>query len=231
LARQKQSAIDSGILIRCLGIAPILRSAVCWRTMRFVKSSIRRIVFLVLGLATILHAQTTSKPENGFISPAKYTNAFFGFSLPLPQDAQLKPVSQNSPPRSAFRHILFAANSTAKGYPFVMVGADEINSSNADPKKTLFGTQKIDVVQIGGKEFSRSRWKGDDNIYRVIYGTTVNAYMLFVTTFTYDAKLLDEFERDIQALTFFDPAKAQEFAGPDSQPYEGPPLSSTASSR
>jgi hypothetical protein len=176
----------------------------------------------------MLHAQTTSKPENGFISPAKYTNAFFGFSLPLPQDAQLKPVSQNAPPRSAFRHILFAANSTAKGYPFVMVGADEINSSNADPKKTLFGTQKIDVVQIAGKEFSRSRWKGDDNIYRVMYGTTVNAYMLFITTFTYDAKVLGEFERNIQALTFFDPTKAQEFAGPDAEPYEGPPLRPTA---
>jgi len=143
----------------------------------------------------MLQAQTTSKPENGFISPAKYTNAFFGFSLSFPQDAQLKPVSQNAPPRSAFRHILFAANSA--GHAFVMVGADEINSSNADPKKTLFGTQKINAVQIAGKEFSRSRWKGDDNIYRVMYGTTVNAYMLFITTFTFDAKVLDEFERNI----------------------------------
>lgn len=105
--------------------------------MRFVKSSIRTIVSLMFGPAVMLHAQTASKPENGYISPAKYTNAFFGFSLPLPQDAQLKLVSQNALPRNAFRHILFAANSTAKGYPFVMVGADEINSSNTDPKKTL----------------------------------------------------------------------------------------------
>ncbi len=196
--------------------------------MRFVKSSIRTIVSLMFGPAVMLHAQTASKPENGYISPAKYTNAFFGFSLPLPQDAQLKLVSQNALPRNAFRHILFAANSTAKGYPFMMVGADEINSSNTDPKKTLFGTQKIDVVQIAGKEFSRSRWKGNDNIYRVMYGTTVNAYLLFITTFTYDAKVLDQFERNIQALTFFDPTKAQELAGPDGQLYEGPSLQPTA---
>jgi hypothetical protein len=37
-------------------------------------------------------AQETSVavPEAGFISPDKYTNAFFGFSLPLPQDSAFR---------------------------------------------------------------------------------------------------------------------------------------------
>ncbi len=171
----------------------------------------------------MLDAQTTAKPESGFISPSKYTNAFFGFSLLLPQDAQLKLGSQNAPPRSAFRHILFAANSTTKGYPVLMIGADEINESDPDPEKALFGAQKVEAIHIAGKEFSRTKWKAD-NIYRTIYATSINGYMLFITTFTYDAKVLDEFERNIQALTFFDPSKAQEFAGPDGRPYEGLPL-------
>jgi len=179
---------------------------------------------MALVPALMLYAQTASKPESGFISPAKYTNAFFGFSLPLPQDAQLKLLVENAPKHTATRHILFAANSTNKGYPEIVVGVDEIiGSGEADAKSTVlsFGAQKADVIEIGGKEFSRGRWRAD-KIYRVAYVTRLNGYLLFISTFTFNQKVLDEFEESIQAFAFFDPAKALEFAGPDAQKYGGP---------
>ena len=201
-----------------------MRLAVPWVYDVVVKGSIRGTVLLLLVPLVMLQAQSASKPENGFISPGKYTNAFFGFSLPLPQDAQLKLLVENAPKHSASRHMLFAANSMGKGYPAIVVGADEINGSgNADAKRAVlaFGAQKVDVVQIGRREFSRGRWEAD-RIYRIAYGTRLNGYMLIISTFAFHQKVLHEFERCIQSLTFFDPTKALEFAGPDAQKYDGP---------
>jgi len=193
-------------------------------------AAVRRTIFgtvLLLFIAGVMpHAQTASKPEDGFISPRKYTNAFFGFSLPLPQDAQLQPLAQEAVPGDPSRHALFAANSTRKGYPVIAIIADEIiGSGNAEPKKAVLGlgARSVDVLHIGGKEFSRGEWRADE-IYRVVYATAVNGYLLYVSAFSYDKKVLHECERSIQALAFFDPAKAQEQAGPDARPYQGPPL-------
>ena len=185
----------------------------------------------MLVFAATLNAQTASKPEEGFVSASRYTNAYFGFSLPLPQNVRLKLLVQNSPPSDAYRHFLFAANSNGKGYPAVVVGADEISVSRiADPKRALmkFGAQKVDVVHIGGKEFSRGKWQAD-KIYSIAYATTISGYMLFISVSSYDQEVLREFQRSIQTLTFFDPVKAERYAGPDSRPYEGPVTTSRKS--
>jgi hypothetical protein len=188
------------------------------------KDSIFRTVLPMLVFAVTLDAQTASKPEIGLVSPSAYTNLFFGFSLPLPQNVRSKPLVQSGPPGDAYRHFLFAAISTDKGYSAIVIGADEMSGSRmADPKRTLmnFGAQKVDVVRIGGKEFSRGKWQAD-NIYSIAYATPINGYMLFMFVCSYDQEVLREFQRKIQTITFLDPAKAKEYAGPDGQPYQGP---------
>jgi hypothetical protein len=192
--------------------------------MRIVKNSISRTVLLVLVSAVMPQAQRTFRPEDGFISSTRYTNAFFGFSLPFPQDAQLKPVVQNALARNTFQHLLFAANGTGKGLPLIVVGAEKLGGpGDADPIKTEFGVHKVDIVQTSGKTFFRSRWEEADRTFRIMYGMPMRGYVLFISTFSYDQRVLDEFDRSIQALTLFDPTKAREYAGPDAQPYEGPP--------
>ena len=174
--------------------------------------------------------QTALKPEDGFISTSKYTNAFFGFSLPLP-DVNLQPLSQKSEAQGPFRHTLFRANSIQKGYPVIALFADEITGSRPNPTEAIlgFGSHNLDVVQIGGQKFSRGKWKSD-GIYRVAYATAMKGYVLSIYALSFDKKILDQFEGNIQQLHFFDPAKAQEEAGPDSYPYQGLPTPSTSES-
>jgi VWFA-related protein len=195
---------------------------------------------LILGTALLLastvvrsQAQMPSKPEDGFVAPAKYTNAFLGFSLPLPRDADLRIIPKNGDLREPFRHVLFLASSGGKGYPVITVLADEISrSGNPDPKRAVLalGAPDVDLVQISGQEFSRGAWRkatAYGAIYGVAYAAVLKGYVLYVCAFSFDKKALDEYERSIRQLTIFDPAKAQEQAGPDGRPYEGPPVPST----
>jgi len=187
---------------------------------------------LVLPItAGMVYAQTPSKPESGYLSPAKYTNAFFGFSLPLPQGAHLQLLSKRDT-RESSRHFLLSASSTQKGYPAIVIFADEISSSEqAEPRKTIaaLGAKKVDSIQIAGKEFSTGRWRAG-GVYQVANATVLKGYVLGISVFSVDKKVLDEFEHSIQELTFFDPGKAKEQAGPDSSPYEGPQVGSTPAS-
>jgi hypothetical protein len=172
----------------------------------------------IIGLALLLslpaasgQTQTTSKPEDGFFSGETYVNTFFGLTLPLPQDVALHSLAKNGEARETFRHTLFGANSTSKGYPVIVVLADEISKTrNPDARKAVaaFGAHDVDAVQINGREFLRGRWKAD-GIYRVAYATALKGYMLYVSAFSYDKKVLDEFDGSIRQLTFFDPTKTR----------------------
>ena len=171
--------------------------------------TIIEIALLLSVSAALSQSQTVSKPEDGFFSGETYVNTFFGLTLPLPQDADLHPLAKNGEARETFRHTLFGANSTRKGYPVIVVLADEISKTgNPDPRKAIgaLGAHDVDAVQINGRDFSRGRWKAD-GIYRVAYAIAIRGYMLYVSTFTYDKKVLDEFENSIRQLTFFDPTK------------------------
>lgn len=174
--------------------------------------------------------QTASKPEDGFFSGETYVNTFFGITLPLPQDAELRPLAKSGEARETFRHTLFGANSTRKGYPAILVLADEISKSgNADPRKAVaaLGAHDIGAVQINGREFLRGRWKAD-RIYGVAYATALKGFMLYVSTLSYDKKVLDEFENSIQQMTFFDPTKTHNTEEPRNQPSTASPPSAAS---
>jgi hypothetical protein len=183
---------------------------------------------LVLSITSVTaQSQTALKPEDGFLSTSKYTNAFFGFSLPLP-DVNLQSLSQNGAVRVPFRHTLFRANSIQKGYPVIALFADEITGSRPKPTEAIlgFGSHNLDVVQISGQEFSRGKWRAE-GIYRVAYATAMKGYVLSIYALSFDRKVLDQFEQNIQQLHFFDAGNAQQEAGPDSYSYQGPSIPST----
>ena len=68
------------------------------------------VLAITVGAA---QCQAVMKPEDGFISTSKYTNAFFGFSMLLP-DVNLQPLSRKSEAQEPFRHTLFRANTFKK---------------------------------------------------------------------------------------------------------------------
>jgi hypothetical protein len=183
------------------------------------------LVGFILIVVEFSHSQTELKPENGFVSSENYTNAFFGFSVPFPSSVQLTLLKESTGARQSYRHSLFGASSQTKGYPVFVVLADENTSpGHADPKAALIalGEQKVKNTNLGGRDFAVGLSKSD-GIYHVDYVTALKGYMLYLSVFAYDKKVLEELQHSIEAIEFFDPATAKQHAGPDSRQYDGPP--------
>jgi hypothetical protein len=181
-------------------------------------------VGLVLMFAVLSSAQTEPKPEDAFVSQQNYTNAFFGFAVPFPSGIQLTLLKESAGARQPYRHVLFGANSQSKGSTVFVILADEIASSRtADPKDALtaLGAQKIRKMNLGGKDFVTGESKAE-GIYRIYYAGVVKGYMLYLSVFSSDKNVLEDFRSSVKSIEFFDPATAKQHAGPDSRPYEGP---------
>jgi hypothetical protein len=171
-------------------------------------------------------------PETGFVSSTKYTNAFFGFSMPLPTDPALRDFKLSFKKDDA-HHFLFGLqaqkfSSGRWGPPSSKLTAFLVTATRSDgspdqasqvasgPKK-----QKTQEIELGGKKF----WESDveeklpaGKVRSVIVVGLVNGYVLQFNIESFDGKLTDQFRRSIEGITFFDPAKVSEFAGPDSKP-------------
>jgi hypothetical protein len=127
-------------------------------------------------------------PEDGFVSTSKYTNAFFGFSLPLPHDLayrEFRPSFKGKPP-----HFLFGLQSLSKG-PFggnvkltlLTVTAEQTSSaSREEVQKAASGPkeQPVTQIEIGGKEFWKRDFQGkvrEGDMRSVAFATALNGYV------------------------------------------------------
>jgi len=189
------------------------------------------VLFLFAWLAAITIAQSASSasnpsnvtPETAFVSPLKYTNAFFGFSLPLPQGAPLRELS--IPSRDPSSHFLFGVKALSHGLTAMTVMADKSDNASADEaRKAASGPKGLSVkrIEIGGREFwkSESQEKGPGGKVRSVYfAAALNGYVLRFNIDSFDTKLTDELQHSIEGITFFDPSRAAEVAGPGSRVY------------
>jgi hypothetical protein len=199
------------------------------------------ITLAILCLGSGLRAQSaptpraSGSPEEGFVSRSKYTNAFFGFSLPFPQDASLRGLAL--PSRDPSRLFLFGLQSQDHGVTALTVEASQSGStSTALAKKTASGPngESAKRIEINGKEFwkSESQNKGAAGKMRTVrYASALEGYVVEFNIVSFNSKLTDELEHSIEAVTFFDPAKAKEIAGADSQPYSSTSSLSSSSGR
>lgn len=196
-------------------------------------------VTLTLCLVTLIAAQSNSgapqssdaTPETGFVSSEKYTSAFFGFSLPLPQDSALREFTLSLTGDS---HFLFGLQSqkVSAGFSgpkvklavFAIIAKQSADSSPEQVRKAASGPKGKSTIQIeiGGKQFwkSESQEKGPSGKSRsVVFATALNGYILQFNIESFDDKLTDKLQHSVEATTFFDPGKAQEMAGSGSIAY------------
>jgi hypothetical protein len=185
-------------------------------------SAIGLMTLLTVGVIAQSTAPEQPTPETGFISREKYTNAFFGFSLPLPQDAPIRDF--NPPSRDRSRHQLFGLQSQSNGLTTLGIMAFELSGTKDEAKNTVSipHARNIRQIQIGGKQF----WKSESlqkttggKMHSASYATAISGYTLRVFLISFDPKLAQDLERCIESITFFDPANANDEAGPDSHPY------------
>ncbi len=187
----------------------------------------KRCGFVFTVLAVLLNlccAQEASVavPESGLISPDKYTNAFFGFSLPLPRDSAFRAFQL---PSNGASHSLFGLQAQKNGLTAFTIEATMMNGALSEQARKAVSepkAQSVKKIEIDGKEF----WKGESQVkssagkmWSINYATTINGYLLKFIIVSFDDKLSEVLQHCIEAAKFFDPAKAQEMAGPDSRPY------------
>jgi hypothetical protein len=198
-----------------------------------------RIAVALICFASIAQAQPAPgagagagiTPESGFISPDKYTSAFFGFSLPLPHGAPLHDLSMPSQSLGAFLYGVQAQDSgltifTVTALPSSNLSPDELRKAAAPPKGE--GAKRI---EIGGKEFWTSATEEHGSAgkrHNLKYVVGLNGYRLEFSVLSFDSKLTKQLEHSIESIQFFDPAKAKEMAGPGSGPYPPPPSEASA---
>lgn len=189
------------------------------------------VLILLLSAVAIVAAQSdtaatrpsAATPETAFISPEKYTNAFFGFVFSLPQDAALHALS--IPSRDSSRHFLFGLQAQRNGLTAFTITANQSGgTSSEDVRKTAAGAKGHSVkrIEIGGKEFWKSEAQDKSpagKMRTLTYATAVDGYVLQFMLVSFDSKLTDELQHSIEGMTFFDPAKTDEIAGHDSRPY------------
>ena len=191
--------------------------------------SIKMTVLLIfLSLASAAQTATSPKPpvkpESGFVSHEKYVNAFFGFSLSLPQDPHIRDLS--IPTRDRSRHSLFGLQAQTNGLTALTIVATETSASasEGETKKAVStpGANGPAKIQIGGKQFWKSELqeeKAGTKMQSLTYATALKGYVVKFTVISFDPQLTDELRRSIESMTFFDPAQAKTVAGPDSHPY------------
>jgi len=125
----------------------------------------------------------TLVPESGVTSSEKYTNAFFGFSLPLPQDSAFRGFSL-PPNKDSTYHSLFGLQALKNGLTVFTVSAKEKNNASmedAHDRSVQPKSQNLKKTTIGGKDF----WRGESQekssagkMRQVAYVTALNGYIL-----------------------------------------------------
>ncbi len=173
--------------------------------------------------ATAASASEELAPDSAYISPTKYTNAFFGFSMELPKELRWGTLSVNNGRQTDY-FLCGALVMRATKLTMVSLSA---KTPEGDPEEEAQkfvgrGKRKIRVVEIAGKKFwiaEETTTKNGIKMRDVSYATPLNGLVLEIDVFSGDSKLTQEIERSVQEIQFFDPAKAAEKAGPDSKPF------------
>jgi hypothetical protein len=165
----------------------------------------------------------TPAPETGFLSATTYTNAFFGFALPLPDDADPSPMPR-ALRASIFGHFLIGLGATGTQVAVLTVTAAESPLGSKDgARNAVYGPHlKMKELQIAGKDFWRSESKQESpkDTKKIVYATSLNGYVLQFRIISSSQQATEKLEKSIAGLTFFDPRKAQELAGLGSRPYD-----------
>lgn len=95
--------------------------------------------------------------------------------------------------------------------------ADEVRNAVSGPDG-----HSVKPIEIAGKEFWKAEVLREDpegKNWNIAYATALNGYILQFKIASFDGKLTEQLEHCIEAISFFDPARAKELAGSDSRPY------------
>jgi len=187
-------------------------------------------------VSTAPDAIAQQDPEDGYLSPTSYINAYFGFEFDLPADAKLKPLAV---PAGADRCIqLLEMVGAAPEAAAVSICAYEYKNKNYTDAKGILRRQLDQELFIGVEELhglAKTNIDGHQFYYfesrrgaqqHMELAGELNGYILYAILKANDPKMVRELVSAFYRLKFFPPQEAQRHAGPGAIAYEGPAISS-----
>src|SRR6185312_9134373 len=167
-------------------------------------------------------------PESGYLSRRQYTNAFFGFTFPLPGRGGFQPID-TSDDEKALQHFLFGEKSGEKGFTVLLVSALQVLGTPDDEAQkavVLPGLQvktAPEALSVGGRLFWKNRVEQKTfdrkKLYRVRYATGVPGFVLQFSVSSYSSTMLQELQDDIESVKFFAPENLKQVLEAGSHPY------------
>lgn len=170
-------------------------------------------------------------PDSAYVSPTKYTNAFFGFSMQLPKELRWGTFTVNYGRETIY--FLGGALVRRETKPtMVSLVAKKPDGDAEEEAQKFVGRERrqVRVVEIAGKKFwtaEEETIKNGNKMRDLSYATPLNGLVLEIDIVSGDSKLMQEVRRNVEGIQFFDPAKAAEMAGPDSKPLLTPEVQMT----
>ena len=178
----------------------------------------------------------SSYPEQGYLSPSRYTNQYFGFTFELPPDAHLRPTPL---PASRNGNIqILELDGPAPADAEVFITAIPTASGNKLDAKTYL-REALDQELYRGVEELRGLTKAsfaNHQFYlfetrmgieqHVLLATTIGDYIVQVVVAAHDEKTVKRLETSFEHLAFFPPTDFGQYVQADSKAYDGPSVSS-----
>jgi hypothetical protein len=174
-------------------------------------------------------------PDQGYLSPTRYTNAYFGFTFDLPPDTQLKPTTQ---PVATDGHAqLLDVAGPPPQHAEISISAYPARAKSNFDAKHLLRRQLDQELFIGVEELRGLSKVTLDKHQFLLYETRrgidehvmlaadMESYVLTIVLASHDERIVKELLNAFLAAKFFDPAQALQIAGADAKPYEGPAMS------
>ncbi len=175
-------------------------------------------------------------PEQAYLSPARYTNDFFGFSFELPADAHLEAISQ--PVADDGRIQLLKLGGPSPADAAVSIVAFPPRSQEAPEAKALLrnaldqelfrGVEELrglSKTMLAGHQFYfYETRRGIDQ--HMLAAANLDGYVVLVELGAHNEKMVKDLESCFQHVVFFAPQQVRQYIAADAQPYEGPAISS-----
>jgi len=172
-------------------------------------------------------------PDEALLSNYRYANVFFGFTIDLPADAELRPIPSSNPTDGSI--ALLETLGSAPHRSVVAISA--YPSGDEGPKARLLLRRELDdELTIGVEELhglTKTSIAGHSFFYyetrrgidqHAIYATDLDGYALRFVTAGRDPKLLQQLEAAVTHMRFFPPQNIGDYAGVGAVPYSGPAI-------
>jgi len=216
--------------------------------------TLRRTFFVVGSLLLVpclLMAQTTTAagstamaapapqretvfPDQGYLSPTRYTNRYFGFAFDFPEEAELRAVARPMATDGALQVLDLAGPPPSDADISLVAFRQEKDGPNAkillrraldhDLYVGVEELRQLSKTSIGGHEvyFFETR-RGIEQ--HMLLATDLDGYVLEFTVAAHSDKLLKRMEACVEHMSFFSPLDYRQHLEADAVEYEGPAIS------